>query len=128
MLKVTADHFADAVSDILQVDYFSKVNEATREVIPQVAKEAAKRLRKASPKGRTGDYAKGWASSVDNGRMRVGATVYGKHGTYQLAHLLEYGHATRNGGRTGANEHIKPVEEWAVEEVQDQIMKTIEGI
>ena len=60
--------------------------------------------------------------------MRVGATVYGKHGTYQLAHLLEYGHATRNGGRTGANEHIKPVEEWAVEEVQDQIMKAIEGI
>lgn len=128
MLKVTADNFADAVSDILQVDYFSKVNEATREVIPQVAKEATKRLRKASPKGRTGDYAKGWASSVDNGRMRVGATVYGKHGTYQLAHLLEYGHATRNGGRTGANEHIKPVEEWAVGEVQDQIMKTIEGI
>ena len=45
MLKVTADHFAGAVSDILQVDYFSKVNEATREVIPQVAKEATKRLR-----------------------------------------------------------------------------------
>ena len=34
---------------------------------------------------------------------------------YRLTHLLEYGHATRNGGRTKSQPHIIWVEEEASE-------------
>ena len=94
-------NFQDVVNDVLQDYYRENVVETMTEVIPQVAKEAAKKLKQTSPKGASGKYAKGWAVKVETGRISVGATVYGKPGTYQLAHLLEHGHATRNGtGRT----------------------------
>ena len=121
-------NFKEIIDDILRNGYYPQVCEACFEVIPQVAKEAAQKLRKQSPKGQQGKYAKGWDYKVEKGRVRVGATVYGKHGTYQLAHLLEHGHAKRNGGRTAAIEHIKPVEEWAMDEAYERIMDKVEGI
>lgn len=120
-------NFAEIVNGILRNGYYPQVVEAMGEVIPEVAKEAAKKLKAQSPRDK-GKYAKGWASKVEKGRIRVGATVYGKHGTYQIAHLLEHGHAKRNGGRTKGIVHIAPVEEWAIQKAYDDIMDRIEGI
>lgn len=122
-------NFADVVDDILRNDYLPEVAEAISEVIPDVAKEAAKKLRAESPKRPGGGkYAKGWAYKVEKGRMNVGATVYGKDGTYQLAHLLEKGHAKRTGGRVQPVVHIAPVEEWATKKAYDDIMDRLEKI
>ena len=93
------------------------------EAIKEVSKEAVKKLKSASP-GK--DYPKGWAVQYDKGRFAVGATIYGKHGTYQLAHLLEFGHAKRNGGRVAPIVHIEPVEQWAIEEVQERFIEKME--
>jgi hypothetical protein len=120
-------NFKEVVDDILRKEYYPEVVRVTYEVVPQVAKEAASKLRSESPK-RQGKYSRGWASKVDKGRVSVGATVYGKDGTYQLAHLLEHGHAKRGGGRTAAIEHIKPVEEWAIDKAYNDIMDKLEGI
>ena len=125
-------NFQEVVNDLLQDYYRDGVVEIMTEVIPQVAKEATKKLRQSSPKGASGKYAKGWATKVEKGRISVGATVYGKDGTYQLAHLLEHGHATRNGtgrtfGDTPAYPHIADVEQWAVNEAYDRIMHKLEG-
>lgn len=109
-------------------DYNGAVIEEVTEVIPEVAKEAVQKLKAQSPKGEKGKYAKGWTYKVDKGRLTVGATIYGKTGTYQLAHLLEYGHAKRNGGRTAAIVHIKPVEEWAVDEIMDRTIERLESL
>ena len=68
----------------------------------------------------------GWTYKIEKGRLTHGSIVYGKTGTYQLAHLLEYGHAKRGGGRTNAYSHIKPVEEWAIDEVIDRTITKIE--
>ena len=83
-----------------------------------------------SPRGSTKKYYKGWTSKMDNRRfgLTVGAVVYGKDGTYQLAHLLEHGHAKRSGGRVDPKEHIAPVEDWAVKEVFDRMVDKLEGI
>lgn len=114
-----------AVKDILQ-DYSVEVSKAAAEAVQEVTKEATKKLRQTSPK-RKGRYAKGWASKVEKTTTTVDATVYGKTGTYQIAHLLEHGHARRGGGRNvGGIEHIKPVEEWAISEVEKRIREKVE--
>ena len=112
-----------AVSDIL-AEYSVDVSKAAETAITAVAKEATKKLKQSAPR-RTGKYAKGWTSKVDKGFMTVEAVVYGKTGTYQLAHLLENGHAKRGGGRTAPVVHIAPVEEWAVSEVQKRIKEQL---
>jgi hypothetical protein len=120
-------NFAEVVQDMLLKQYYPNVVETTTEVIDEVSKEAVKKLKQDSPKGAKGKYAKGWARKVETGRLTVGATVYGKHGTYQLAHLLEHGHAKRGGGRTEALVHIAPVEQWAIDEAYERIMHRLEG-
>ena len=120
-------NFAEVVQDMLLKQYYPNVVETTTEVIDEVSKEAVKKLKQDSPKGAKGKYAKGWARKVETGRLTVGATVYGKHGTYQLAHLLEHGHAQRGGGRTAPVVHIGPVEQWAIDEAYERIMHRLEG-
>ena len=126
-------NFKDVVDDILRVDYYPSVVKVTLEVIPKVARQAAKRLKDTSPKRPgSGKYASGWKVDIEKGRVKVGATVYGANGTYQLAHLLEYGHATRNGtGRifmdTPAHPHIEAVNEWATEKAYNDIMDKLES-
>lgn len=118
-------NFAETVSDLLEGYRVEVVHDMT-EIIPKVAKEAAKKLRKTSPKGATGEYARSWTSKVETGRINVGAVVYADAPGYRLAHLLEYGHANRNGGRTAGMEHIKPVEEWANTTAYDEIIEKLE--
>lgn len=114
-----------AMRDILQ-DYSVEVSKTAEEAVQEVTKEATKKLRQTSPK-RKGRYAKGWIGKVEKTATTVDATVYGKTGTYQIAHLLEHGHARRGGGRNvGGIEHIKPVEEWAIKEVEKRIREKVE--
>lgn len=109
-------------------NYNLDVIEAVTEVVPEVAKEAVKKLKAESPKGSTGVYSKGWTYKLDKGRLTTGATIYGKHGTYQLAHLLEHGHARRGGGRVASIEHIKPVEEWLNDEIVDRTIERLKSV
>ena len=126
--KISPEELEAAMQKLLK-DYDKDVQEVVRKTIPQAARAGAKQLRSTSPKGKTGKYASGWASKVEQGRTGVTATIYGKHGTYQLAHLLEHGHAVRNGGRAsgfaGAIVHIAPVEEWVI---QEATKRTMEGV
>lgn len=124
-------NFAEIAGDMIEQCVFGRKGyaEAAYEVIPQVAKEAAAKLRKTSPRRpKGGKYAKGWTHTVEKGRLRVAAKVHGKYGTYQLAHLLEHSHAKRGGGRTNPIVHIEPVEQWAMNEAYDRIMDKLEGV
>ena len=89
-----------------------------------VAKEAADKLKNDSPR-RTGKYAKGWkASTKDGGYVVHNAT------NYQLTHLLENSHVIRNAkgeyGRSTPQKHIKPVEEWAIDELPRRVLKELD--
>ena len=118
--------FADVIQEYLK-QYDGLTVTALTTVIPKVGREAAKKLRQTSPKD-TGEYAAGWTVKVETGRINVGATVYGKKPTYQMAHLLEHGHLTRDGKRrVGQVEHIKKVEEWAMDEAVNQFIDYMES-
>lgn len=117
--------FREVVQQYLENQQY-EVIEAMSEAIDEVAKESVKKLKADSPRGTTNTYYKGWTYKIEKGRLQHGSVVYGKTGTYQLAHLLEYGHAKRGGGRTNEYEHIKPVEQWAIDEVVDRTISKME--
>lgn len=119
--------FREVVQKYLEEQRY-EVIEAMSETIDEVAKESVKKLKATSPRGKTKKYYKGWTYKIEKGRLSHGSIVYGKTGTYQLAHLLEYGHAKKGGGRTNEYEHIKPVEEWAIDEVVDRTITKVERL
>ena len=66
--------------------------------------------------------------TVEKGRLRRGYVIHGKDAdTYALAHLLEYGHAKRNGGRVEGRTHIATVNEWAQDEAFDRVIAKLSG-
>lgn len=100
------------------------VQESTKRNINAITKESVQKLRNTSP-SKTGEYAKGWGvkkqgdmDSVVYNRLMPG-----------LTHLLENGHVIRNKkgtyGRAPAHKHIKPVEDWAIDELPRRIIEDI---
>lgn len=110
--KIKIDELGKAIQDIID-DYSEQAKEVVEETLPKVGKKAANELKKRSPK-KTGRYAKGWKSKVEKDRLTSKVIVYNKD-RYQLTHLLEKGHANRDGGRTNGIPHIKPTEDDAVD-------------
>jgi len=101
-------------------EYTAEVTEGLEEAKEKVAKDTVKHLRSLDHPKLTGDYAKGWA------RKKVGtAEVIHNRTDYQLTHLLEKGHAKRDGDRVPAIPHIGPAEEKAIEEYVSKAEKVI---
>lgn len=111
------------MADILN-DIEKDVKMSTRRNIDAVSKEAVQRLKNTSPR-KTGSYAGGWGKKRE-GDMDV--VVYNRTDA-PLTHLLENGHVIRNKkgtyGRTHPIRHIKPVEEWASDELPRRILEDI---
>ena len=92
-------------------DYGKDVTKDMTEAVKKAARVGARKVKEnASVFGGTGQYAKGWTSQVETGRVSAQGTIYNRS-LPGLPHLLEHGHAKRNGGRVPGRVHIKPVEE-----------------
>ena len=116
---ILPDDLSSTINDLL-TEYGDEASQAIGEIIPDVAKEATKRLKSAnSYNRRTGRYNKGWSTSKE-----AKAIVHNKT-DYQLTHLLEFGHAKANGGRTKAFQHIAIVNDWTQEELVERIKERI---
>ena len=109
-------------------EYKEDIDEDVIETADEVTKEAKEELKQTSPRGkgtRKNPYYRGWAVKLSKRRTGVYHKVIWNKTNYQLTHLLEFGHATRNGGRTRAIPHIRPVEEKYNVEFVDRIGKKI---
>lgn len=122
--KIKIDNLTNAIMKELQ-NYSDEINEAVKVDIKEVAKETAKQLKTTSPK-RYGNYAKSWGTTPTvKGKHAYKETVHNKK-HYRLTHLLEFGHAFKNGGRARAFPHIKPAEDQAIKELEKRITETIQ--
>ena len=111
---INLSSFSKAVQDIL-TEYGEEAQKIVDETIVETQKEDTKKLKKVSPKD-TGDYRKGWKLRTKETRFGIETEVYNSsHGW--LTHLLEHGHAKRGGGRTAAQPHVGPVQDWAEKEI-----------
>ena len=113
--------FDKAVKKILQ-QYADGVISDTNQLTKKFGQLGAKDLR-ANSGFNTGAYAKGWKSKFEERRLGSSAIIYNEKAG--LPHLLENGHALRNGGRTAGRTHIAPVEEKLVKEYVEAVKKTI---
>jgi hypothetical protein len=134
--RVSAINLSKAIKEIVE-EYGSQVSFQLNDSIKEVTREAEDKLqavKRFAPDGHpTGAYSDDWQSSVvDTGRFTIRGTVYnGSH--YRLAHLLEFGHVTRNGtdrtfDRTPAYPHIAKVNDWAHDELIRNIKKKLEDM
>lgn len=105
--------------DIILRVYAENTTEELDEIAKQVAQDGVDKLKETSPE-RTGEYAKNW----DLKKVGKDYVIYNKE-TYQLTHLLEKGHAKRNGGRTKKFVHIKPVERSVIENFEAKVRSTL---
>ena len=108
---------ASQISNAL-AEYSEEVNQKLEDAKSLVADETVAYLKADSPVGRRGKYAKGWRKKKDG-------TSYVVHNAtdYRLTHLLEKGHAKRNGGRTKAEPHISDAERLAIERMGVEIQR-----
>lgn len=120
MSKVSIDNLTNEIGKLLQ-DYTTEVEEGLEKAKEKAAKDGANLLKQTSPK-RYGKYAKGWKAT------REGRTWIIHNATrYQIAHLLEKGHAKRGGGRVPGTVHIAPVEEQTIKQFENDVEKVISG-
>ena len=117
--KVSVNGLADAVAEEL-AEYSRLTTQTMKKAVDKAGKNVRDRIKSGAPV-KTGKYAKSWrARKTKETSTALAVTVYSPS-RYMLAHLLEHGHAKRNGGRTRAIPHIAPAEEAGVEQLERDI-------
>lgn len=124
---IKAEDLQKEIMDYLQ-NYAEDIQEDVEEATDIVTKKAKEELIQTSPKSgiaRDTKYYKGWSTKIQKKeKLKYHKVIWNKT-NYQLTHLLEFGHVTRNGGRTKAIPHIRPVEEKYKVEFVDLLEKKI---
>lgn len=123
--RVKVNGLADAIKDTLK-EYAGVSSEKVKTAVKEAGKTVKKEIEMSAPKD-TGDYSKSWA--VKNVRETASSFEVAVHSKshYQLAHLLEFGHAKRGGGRVSGKVHIASAEAKGIEQLETDIEKALKG-
>lgn len=115
-----------ATVDELLKDYGDEVYKVLNKCVEEVAEEAKAKLQAenhfAPGRSPSGAYAQSWINEKLPAKNYGTKQVVRNEDHYQLTHLLEKGHVSRNGtgrtfGKVPAYPHIAPVNDWATEEL-----------
>lgn len=121
--RIQIDQLAATVMKELE-EYADTTTDGVKAAVKKAANTVKKEISATAPV-RTGKYAKSWATKTTaESSHALEITVHSRN-RYQLAHLLEHGHAKRGGGRVAARPHIAAAEEHGIEELEREIERSI---
>ena len=119
--KISISQLSAAVMEELE-GYADLAAEDMKSAVKKAA--ATVRIEASAPRN-TGDYAKSWTvKTTKESSNALQVTVHSRN-RYQLAHLLEHGHAKRGGGRVAARPHIAAAEEAGIEQLEREIERSL---
>ncbi len=121
--RVNVDQLASAVMKELE-NYADTTTDGVKAAVKKAADTVRKEISANAP-SQTGKYAKSWATKTTQENSHVLEITVHSRNRYQLAHLLEHGHAKRGGGRVAARPHIAAAEEHGIEELEREIERSI---
>lgn len=123
--RITIDQMASAIMDGL-TEYADLATDELKKSVKKAGKTVKDEISKTAPKD-TGKYQKSWAvKTVKETSNSLDVVVHSRN-RYQIAHLLEHGHAKRGGGRVAARPHIAPAEEKGIEELEKEVERALGG-
>lgn len=123
MSNVAIDDMAREIMKGLE-EYSDLATDAMKKVIQQTATAVTAEIKSTAPVD-TGKYASSWRSKKTSETSSTVEYIVHSPTRYQLAHLLEHGHAKRNGGRTKAIPHIAPAEEHGLIQLEKDIQEAL---
>ena len=97
-----------------------------KDAVKETAKSVRKDIQDNAPVD-TGKYKKSWSvKNVHEDSESIDLVVHSRN-RYQIAHLLEHGHAKRGGGRVAARPHIASAEQRGSEKLVEAIESKLKG-
>ena len=111
-----------------QMDFvLPAAREGLKKIIKKAAAQGVKELKETSPV-RTGQYASGWTSKMEEGEDGTASVIVYNSKKPWLTHLLENGHLIKKtGGRTKAFPHIYPAQENMQTLIESELNRLNEG-
>lgn len=123
--NVSIDDMADAIMEEME-KYADLAADSLKEAVKETAASIHKDIQSGAPAD-TRKYKKSWSvKNVREDSESIDLVVHSRN-RYQLAHLLEHGHAKRNGGRVAARPHIAAAEERGSEKLAEAIKEKLKG-
>lgn len=117
--RVKIDQMAHVIMEGFQ-EYADLATDDMKAAVKKAGNEAKKDVQDGAPV-KSGRYKKSWTvKTTKENSNSLEVTVHSKN-RYQIAHLLEFGHAKRGGGRTRAFPHIAPAEQKAAELLEKEV-------
>ena len=117
------DQMAHVIMEGLQ-EYADLATEDMKAAVKKAGNKAKSDVQAGAPV-MTGKYKKSWAVKTTKENANAMEVTVHSRNRYQLAHLLEFGHAKRGGGRTRAFPHIAPAEAAAAELLEEEVEKAL---
>ena len=107
-------------------EYADLATEDMKEAVKNAGKTVRAEIQQTAPQ-KTGAYAKSWRTRPTKETANtLEVTVYSPT-RYQLAHLLEHGHAKRGGGRVAARPHIADAGQKGEQQLERDIRQALGG-
>lgn len=125
-MAINADQLAAELAKTLGA-YTTEIAEEVKKAADETAKELLSNIRSDAPK-RKGKYRQAMTiKTTRDGQYERKKLWYVKAPYYRLQHLLERGHALRNGGRSKAYPHIEKNEIKAKKAFTERVERIIKN-